>query len=124
VNDIGRAEFLELVPTLTMRQLDHWTRQGWLGAEMRSRKDGGRGERFWSVQEVNVARIMVRLTDAGWFAEVAARLARGVVEGLIPDPLRIAIGPKLMISIDFDTGESRPDGWTSGNGVDTLLSRL
>lgn len=124
MNDIGRAEFLEMVPTLTVRQLDHWTRQGWLKAEMRPRKDGGRGERFWPRQEVDVARIMVRLTDAGWFAEVAARLARGVVEELIPDPLRIAIGPQLMLSIGFDTGESRPDGWVSGNGVDTLLSRL
>lgn len=122
--DLIIAEMLEQVPTITRRQLDHWTRQGWLHAESRPRRGGGRPERFWPREEVSVARIMVRLTDAGWFAEVAARIARGVVEELIPDPLRIAIGPQLMLSIGFDTGESRPDGWVSGNGVDTLLSRL
>lgn len=124
MSDLLIAEVLELVPTLTRRQLDHWTRQGWLKAEIRPRREGGRGERWWPRQEVDVARITVRLTDAGWFAEVAARLARGVVEGLIPDPLRIAIGPHLMLSIGFDNELSTTDGRGLTSEVDTLLSRL
>jgi hypothetical protein len=118
------AELLELVPTLTRRQADHWTRSGWLRATLAPRREGGRGERFWPREEVDVARIMVRLTDAGYITDVAARIARGVVEGVIPDPLRIAIGPQLMLSIGFDSQESRPDGWASTSEVDTLLSRL
>lgn len=124
--DIGRTEFLELVPTLTVRQLDHWTRQGWLNAEMRPRRDGGRGERFWPFQEAVVARVMLRLTRAGMAAEVAAPIGRAIAEDvwLGENPVTVRIGPKLSLVIDFDNEESGPEGSSSSGEVDTLLSRL
>jgi hypothetical protein len=57
----------------TFRQLDHWSRRGWL------HPIGGIGtgySRDWPADEVRVAKVMARLVNAGVSPEAAARAAR------------------------------------------------
>lgn len=56
----------------TQRQLDYWTRRGWLYG---SRPGSGR-TRQWPEPEVAVGRLMVRLIRAGLTTETAAATAR------------------------------------------------
>jgi hypothetical protein len=70
---------LEVVdlPEVTYRQLDHWSRKGWL----RPNHKGGSGRvRHWPSEELFVASRMGRLVRAGVVASVAARVARGESE--------------------------------------------
>jgi hypothetical protein len=58
----------------TFRQLDFWTRKGWL------RPDGGVGtgySRDFGGDEIRVAKVMARLVNAGVSPEAAHRAARG-----------------------------------------------
>jgi hypothetical protein len=58
----------------TYRQLDHWTRRGWL------HPTGGGGfglRRAWPEEEIRVARTMRRLVDVGLIPAAAAVVARG-----------------------------------------------
>lgn len=80
---------------LTYRQLDHWTRRGWL----RPAHIGGTGNaRVWSAAELQIADLMRRLTRAGLTPEVAAKAARSHQEGR----LLVTIGPGLVLAIDTD----------------------
>lgn len=67
------------------RQLDHWVRSGYLNPERRPGKDedverGSGYERLWSVRDLRVATIMVRLTKIGLLAHVAADWAAAAVD--------------------------------------------
>lgn len=63
---------------LTSRQLDHWTRAGYLRPE---NPDCGTGHaRRWPYAELKVARVMARLAKAGLTVEAAHRVARGQEE--------------------------------------------
>lgn len=63
---------------LTYRQLDHWTRRGWLRA---SNADCGSGyERHWPESELQVAETMYRLLAAGLTVQAAHDVARGGTE--------------------------------------------
>ena len=58
---------------ITYRQLDFWVRRGFL----RPVHDGGTGRsREWTRAELDVARLMGRLTAAGLPLETAHRVAR------------------------------------------------
>lgn len=58
---------------ITYRRLDHWTRIGLL----KPLHGGGSGNsRYWTRSELNVARIMGRLTAAGLSLEAAHEVAR------------------------------------------------
>lgn len=60
---------------ISSRQLDHWTRRGWLRCE--EPRPGGRGyPRAWSPCEREVARYMVQLVAAGVTPEAAHHAAR------------------------------------------------
>jgi len=64
---------------LSYRQLDYWTRQGWL---LPTQEYAGPGfPRAWPRRERSVAVLMARLVDAGVVPAVAARAARRVVQG-------------------------------------------
>lgn len=63
---------------ITYRQLDHWTRQGWLRAE--NATPGSGHARVWPPEELMVAGLMRRLTLAGFSASRAAAMARDAVE--------------------------------------------
>ncbi len=71
----------------TYRQLDHWSRRGWLRPD-----GGGRGSgrpREWSRTEVEVATTMVRLVAAGITPEAAHRAARG--DGVLAPGVRVLV---------------------------------
>lgn len=58
----------------TYRQLDHWTRRGYLRP---AEPTPGTGvPRSWPPQEVEVARVMARLVTAGVVPDRAAAVAR------------------------------------------------
>jgi hypothetical protein len=70
---------------VTYRQLDYWTRQGWLHPETRA---GGRGpgyHRRWPIGEQRVAGIMARLVAVGFGPAAAAIVARAAA-GTTVDP--------------------------------------
>jgi DNA-binding transcriptional MerR regulator len=75
---------------ITYRQLDYWTRRGYITPE-NSRYHSGI-EREWSRAELGVALRMGRLITAGLSAEVAARVAR---EGCG----RLEIAPGIVIEV-------------------------
>jgi hypothetical protein len=67
------TSMLVQVTDATYRQLDVWTRKGYLWPE------GGEGtgySRHWPAGEVQVAKVMARLVDAGLSPEAAHRAAR------------------------------------------------
>jgi DNA-binding transcriptional MerR regulator len=59
---------------ITYRQLDYWTRQGHLKPRQDAPSSGV--PRKWPLAELEVARRMARLTDAGLAVERAAAFAR------------------------------------------------
>jgi DNA-binding transcriptional MerR regulator len=77
----------------TYRQLDYWTRQGLL------RPVGGAGSGFareWPAREVDVARRMVELVDAGFppkWAEMVSRLEPGAHVSI--GDVRITLSPSV-----------------------------
>lgn len=76
----------------TDRQIDHWVRSG----HLRPVHDGGSGRpREWPNTEVRVARLMVRLTAAGFTPARAAQIARASLGSTGP----VAIGAGLELTI-------------------------
>jgi hypothetical protein len=74
--DVGWTRFVEA--GLTYRQLDHWTRSGRLRAVDGL---GGVGQkRRWPLAELQVARAMAALVEAGLTVSAAERVARGEYE--------------------------------------------
>lgn len=62
---------------LTYRQVDHWTRMGWLHTT--DLGDDRHGSGYWRAfprTEVRVARLMAAMVDAGLAVAVAADAAR------------------------------------------------
>lgn len=60
---------------VTYRQVDHWTRQGWIRSE--SGPGGSGHQREYSPAEVRAATWMARLTRAGFAPSAASRIVRG-----------------------------------------------
>ena len=82
---------------ITYRQLDHWARCGYLKP---GRLRTGRGwetsgsPRLWPAEELEIARRMGRLTDAGFPPSLAARFARDLWPGgEIAPGIRIEVAP-------------------------------
>lgn len=89
---MNAAQVLAEIPDLTYRRLDHWCSKGWLRPDHR----GGTGyARTFTGDEVQVARIMVRLIAAGLTPSAAARIARGETE----------IAPGIRVLVDQPAGE-------------------
>jgi DNA-binding transcriptional MerR regulator len=61
---------------ITYRQLDHWTRKGYLSAVAK----GSGAPRDWEDDAVFIATDMARLVEAGLTVEVAAIVARRHVQ--------------------------------------------
>lgn len=72
MSQLTRAQVAERTGA-SPRQLDHWTRRGWLDAQMPG--TGYRAE--WSMAAIQAARLMARLVAAGLTPAAAARVARG-----------------------------------------------
>jgi DNA-binding transcriptional MerR regulator len=86
---------------LTYRQIDHWSRRGWL----RPSAPGGTGNaRVWPQAELQIADLMRRLTRAGLAVEAAAQAARAHQEGR----LLVKLGPGLVLAIDTDLLSEAP----------------
>jgi DNA-binding transcriptional MerR regulator len=86
---------------LTYRQLDHWTRRGWL----RPQHDGGTGNaRVWPETELRIADLMRRLTRAGIAPEQAAQAARAHQEGRA----LVRLAPGIVLAIDTDLLSEAP----------------
>lgn len=66
------------LPGVTYRQLDYWVRAGYLRPTVPTPGTGT--ARDWSPEEIEIARLMARLTAAGFDLAVAARVAREQVE--------------------------------------------
>lgn len=62
---------------VTGRQLDHWSRRGYIDATL----PGSGHHRQWSDEQVRRVRNLVRLTNAGVELEVAAAVASQLEEG-------------------------------------------
>ena len=65
---------------VTYRQLDHWTRKGYIRPKHRQGRYNGSGfPREWSDLELDVARTIARLVEIGFMVAPAAVLARRIV---------------------------------------------
>lgn len=73
------SEQLRVRAGITYRQLDYWTRTGYLHAANGDTPGTGNA-RFYTVSEVAVATLMGRLTAAGITPRVAGELARDLTE--------------------------------------------
>jgi hypothetical protein len=107
---IGSAEIIHRAD-ITYRQLDYWTRREFLVpaySPTGSRGNGTGYSRYWTLDELSIARTMGRLTAAGLPLETAALIARS------GEP-RYEIGPGVWIEItpasggpDVHPGDVRP----------------
>jgi MerR HTH family regulatory protein len=74
LTDALPPELNPLAAGITYRQLDHWTKRGYLHAENPS--PGSGRKRRWSEGEKQVAALMLRLISAGLTVEAASAVAR------------------------------------------------
>ena len=79
---------------MTYRQLDHWTRRGYLRADEPTPGSGHR--RTWPPREVEVARTMARLVAAGMSPRQASEVARG--ESRIGPGVYVVVAPEWSAS--------------------------
>lgn len=99
---LGKASEVAAEAEITVRQLDHWTTQGYLLAHQSKNAQGKMGAtRRWPEAERRVAILMGRLTRAGLTVEASASVARTYVEKPNYEDL-YSIGTGLEIKItDF-----------------------
>lgn len=94
-------EFLAAVTGVTYRQLDFWTKRGWLRAN--NPNCGSGRTRMWPVSEIQVAKVMAVLTDpgpegAGMSPEKAAVAARN--SGLVGQGIRVVVDrPDVQLGV-------------------------
>lgn len=70
-----------LLTGATYRQLDYWTRKGWLAPTDHEAAAPGSGyPRHWTGREQQIAHLMVRLSHVGIIGDRAARIARDGVD--------------------------------------------
>ena len=96
--DAEAPEYLDMADMLsagvTARQLDHWARRGYLRATEAA--PGYGHPRKWPHVEYDVARLMVRLIDAGLTVDVAATTARVAIEHRLEEVV-LADGIKITV---------------------------
>lgn len=63
---------------ITYRCLDYWVRQGYLKPNITDQD--GRRDRDWQDTEIEVAKLMFRLTTAGLIPSKAVKVARLIVD--------------------------------------------
>lgn len=78
---------------ITYRQLDHWSRMGYLQP---SRQDHGKSRssgssRVWTPEELRIARLMGRLVHAGLTPQAAAKAARSGLPRQIAEGIWIEV---------------------------------
>lgn len=84
---------------VTYRQLDYWTRKGYLLPTMTSGRGSGH-RRTWPDEEVWIARTMGRLVAAGIEPAVAASAARRAQRlETFDGPLKVQIAPNLFLEL-------------------------
>lgn len=69
------ASLPELPEGLTYRQLDYWTRLGYVKTDG-APSPGSGGRRAWPAEELEIAARMVKLRDEGYELRLAAKRAR------------------------------------------------
>jgi hypothetical protein len=71
------APRLAAMTVASARQIDHWTRKGWIQANIPAPGTGR--PLIYSAEEVRVAKIMARLVTAGLTPDRAAEVARSAM---------------------------------------------
>lgn len=110
----------------TQRQLDYWTKRGYLRPQVVS--PGSGVAREWPIREREIARLMKRLVDAGLTVALAARVARQHTQhrGLAGSPgwtlsgtsHRIAPGVDVQVLLGYEHVDPAAPG--SSGGVEPL----
>ncbi len=81
----GLVTYREMLNVVgTARKVDYWTRQGYIHCDERTSEKSGFPRR-WPMAERDIAREMERLVTAGITVEVAAVVARAVIETGMPE---------------------------------------
>lgn len=83
---------------ITYRQLDYWTRSGYL--RLNDRRPGSGHPRTYSWTERSVAITMGRLVNAGLLPPVAAEVARDMVEQTAET---VSIAPGVSVTVGEPT---------------------
>lgn len=81
----GLVTYREMLNVVgTARKVDYWTTRGYIHAVERATTKSG-FPRQWPIAERDIAREMERLVTAGITVEVAAVVARAVIETGMPE---------------------------------------
>lgn len=96
---------------LTYRQLDYWTRKGYLRSEGNPTPGSGR-PRTWPDTEVAIARAIVRLVGCGFTVQKAAELAR---EEATSERLTVNLCEGVSLRL-------HPDVWSPGTDHPAMLA--
>lgn len=86
----------------TYRQIDYWARAGYLRL---GRERGGTGPGYWRIwpeEETRVARLMARLTAAGFSPAMAHKVARG--------DSQVAPGVYVLVDLLGEEPDAAPPG--------------
>ena len=86
---------VEGAPTLTYRRLDYWTRTGLVHAIENDRSGSGVPRRY-TEREAAVAALMARLMSTGLRLDVAAPVARQVIESNLAE---IYLGQGVVLQV-------------------------
>jgi hypothetical protein len=81
---------------VTYRQLDYWTRRGWIRADGHG-KGSGR-PRCWPALERSTATLMARLVGVGFHPAAAAPIARARARA--QDPIGIDLGAGVSVHLE------------------------
>jgi hypothetical protein len=103
VEDVGVHDLIAV--GLTRRQVDHWTKRGYLRALEREQPGSGFPRRYHP-DEVFVARAALRLCTAGLHVGKAAEIARGHLDS---GSLSFRLDPAVVLVISPDLWAPDPD---------------
>lgn len=87
---------------LTMRQIDHWIRQGYVRSDTRNERSGTGIPRTFSGEQVRIAKRMAALVRCGFTPSAAAHLAVGDQKLLMEVDLTLS-ALRVSLSATSDT---------------------
>jgi DNA-binding transcriptional MerR regulator len=94
------SQIMRAAAEVSYRQLDWWTRQGYLRAD--NPAPGTGNARIWSRQERDIAQLMQRLAGAGLTVAKAAKVARWAVTNAAEGRAAVRIAPGIALVVEGD----------------------
>lgn len=85
---------------ITYRRLDYWVRKGLITPETGSGGQNRGKDRVWSERDIQIATLLAKIADSGVTVEVAAKVARLIVDNPKERETRsVRVGDNVWITV-------------------------